>query len=197
MASFFVNFLGALIFLFIFWKKIKEDHASEVIFSAGTFVILGIILGYFVSARFFKEWFFWLEFLGGSLGLGFSIIRFKIRPYEAIDAFVISLVPWLALTFVKDSIVNSSLISFIAFLACLAAIFVYFFLEGRYKSFFWYRSGKVGFSGLSTLGLFFLTRSTIAIFFHNVLSFSGKSEIYISAIAAFISFLLVFNLSRQ
>lgn len=193
----FLNVFAALIFLFIFWKKLKEDYASEIIFSTSTFILVGILTGFLLSSKFFPVWFFWSEFLGAGSGLLYGIWRFKIRPYEAVEGCVISLFPWLAYLFVKDSVVNSSIISFAAFLVILALIFTYFFLDMRYKSFAWYKSGRAGFSGLATLGLFFLTRSTLAIFFHDVLSFTGKYEAYISGSFAFLVFLLVFNLSRQ
>lgn len=192
-----VNLLGILIFLFIFWKMLKEDYVGEIIFSSSSFILLGIFVGYILSLRFIPPWFFWLEFIGAIFGLLISINRFKVRFYEAMEASLVGLLPWLGLTFLLDSITSSSLVSFIAFLTCLALIFFYYFLNLKYKSFSWYRSGKIGFSGLSVLGIIFLIRSSVAIFLIPVLSFVGKAEVFVSGSLAFTAFLLIFNLARK
>lgn len=196
-ANLLVNLSGALIFLFIFWKKLKEDHASEIIFSSAYTVLAGILAGYLLSLNFFPEWFFWSEVIGILIGYVISIYKFRVRVFETLDSLVISLLPWLSLTFLKDSVVNSSLISFISFVAVLLFIFIYHFMDMRYKRFTWYRSGKIGFSGLATLTLFFITRAAIATSFGAVLSFVSVYEPYISGALAFMVALVIFNLSRK
>jgi hypothetical protein len=197
MINFLVNLFGGIIFLFIFWKKLRDDYSSQIIFSTGIYILLGILLGSALAARIFPIWFFWGGFFGACLGLGFGILRFKVKFYETLEASVVALLPAVSLIFIQDSVTNSSLVSFIAFVVCLFLIFIYLFLEMRYRDFAWYGSGKIGFAGLSTLGLFFLTRSVVAIFFHDVLSFVGRSEIFVSGALALLCFLMVFNLGRK
>ena len=188
--------MGILIFLFIFWKRLKEDYAAEVIFQSATYVLIGLGVGWAASAWFFPEWFFWASLIGGIIGLAFAILRFKVKFYETLEAFIIGSLPWLSLVFLKDSVVKSSLSSFLAFVAILIMVFVSYYLDVHYKGYRWYKSGKIGFAGLATAALIFLARSAIAIVKVPMLSFAGSSEAIVSGVAAFLSFLLLFNLGR-
>lgn len=190
------GFFGCLVFLFIFWKRLKDDYAAEIVFKSATYILTGILVAWSISVKFFPEWFLWAEFIGGIIGLGISFRFLRVRFYETLEAFVISSLPWVSLTLLKSSVVNSSLSSFIAFLVTLVMIFVYYFLDYHYKEFTWYKSGKIGFAGLSTLALVFVSRSLLALFGIHVLSFVSKFEGILSGASAFICFLLIFNLGR-
>jgi hypothetical protein len=192
-----VNILGLFIFLFVFWKKLKDDYVSEIIFSAATLILMGFLVGFLVGLRFLPSWIFWTEFTGILVGLAIAALKYKLRVYESFEAVVISLLPWLSIYFLHDSVDNSSLVSFIAFGVILALIGAYYLFDLKYKNFSWYRSGRVGFSGLATAGLFFLIRSAVAIFWPSVLSFSGTIEPVISGAFAFVAFVLIFNLGRK
>ncbi len=192
-----VSLIGILIFLFVFWRRIKEDYASDVVFTAGFLVVAGIILGGLISKQFFPSWWFWASTVGASLGILLGIVRFSLRPFETVEAGVIGLLPWVILIFWLDSIKNSSLVSLIYSVGILALLGLFYFLDGHYKDFTWYKSGRVGFAGLTVAGFFFILRAAIAIFFPSVLSFVGKFEALVSALSAFIFFLLTFNLARS
>ena len=192
-----INIAGAVIFLFIFWKNLREDYTSNQVFSTATLSLLGIGLGYLISYKFFPSWWFWLELVLVSVGFTIAVIRYSLRPFEAIEALVISLAPWLSLIFLSDSVTNINLSSFLAFFSLVCLITLYIFLDSHYKSFSWYASGRIGFSGLATLGIFFFLRASLAYFFPFVISFVGKFEVVVSGIGAFISFLTLYNLSRR
>lgn len=192
-----VSLIGILIFLFVFWRRIKEDYASDVVFTAGFLVVAGIILGGLISKQFFPSWWFWASAVGASFGILLGIVRFSLRPFETVEAGVIGLLPWVILIFWLDSIKNSSLVSLIYSVGILALLGLFYFLDGHYKDFTWYKSGRVGFAGLTVAGFFFILRAAIAIFFPSVLSFVGKFEALVSALSAFIFFLLTFNLARS
>lgn len=191
------NLLGILIFLFLFWKRLKEDYIANQIFSTASLILIGIILANLIAKSFFPDWWFWLDFAGILLGLSLAFFRYGLRFFETSDAAVISLLPWLGLIFLADSIGNSDLTSLIGSLIILALSLLYFFFDTHYKKFSWYKSGRVGFSGFSILGIFFLIRAAVAVAFPAVLSFSSNYESLLSGITAFISFLLVFNLAQQ
>lgn len=192
-----LNTVGLFLFLFIFWKKLREDYISIQIFNTATFIIIALIVTNIVSDRLFQVSRFWLNFSGVSLGLTVGIVRYKLRGFETLEAAVIGLFPWLGLTLLSDSIVNSSTPSFVAAVLMFVLVFLYIIFDKHYKRFSWYKSGRVGFSGLTVLGLFFLTRAFVAAVFDNVLSLAMKYEGVLSGIAAFITFLAVFNLARQ
>lgn len=183
-------------FLFLFWKRLKEDYSSEQIFASAFFQLVGIGLGVAI-ASFFGDWWFWIIFVVLVIAQLIGIAKHKLRGFEIVEASVFSMIPWLSLYFLFDSIKTSRVSSLVGFLLFLASIGVFNLIDSKYKGFSWYKSGKVGFTGLAVLGLIFLIRAILAIFFQNVLSLVGKVDIILSSIVAFISFLLLFNLSRK
>lgn len=189
--------VGILVFLFLFWKRLREDYASEFIFSTGFLTILAMFAILYIGNRFYQEWWFWFSLLGVTIGLSAGVLLFKLRIFEVVEAATMGLLPWFALTFMADSIRFSSLLSLGGTLVALSFFVLLLFFNAHYKSFSWYRSGRVGFSGLTTLGLFFLMRASVAITFPHVLSFVGKADSLVSAVFAFICFLGVYNLSKE
>lgn len=196
-ASLITSFVGILIFLFIFWKRLKEDYSSEIIFKTASTILSGILIMWLLSLRFFPSGFLWFIFLGALSGLSFAVYRYNVLVYETFEAFIISVLPWLSFLFLKDSVTGSSLVSFFAFLVTLIFIFIFYYLDIHYKRFAWYKSGKIGFSGLSVVGFIFVTRSAIALMGITMISFLGRLEVYFSGVAAVIAFALLFNLGRQ
>lgn len=192
-----VNLVGILLFLFLFWKRLKEDYSSNIVFGLSFFVVLGILLGYLTSRYFFPHWFFWLEAFGAFLGFAIGIIKFNTRFFETYEALFISFLPWLTLFYLAELIKKPSLgIAVVAFLN-FGLILLFDFVSMRYKNFSWYKSGKIGLAGLLTSGVFFLIRAAIATLFPSVVSFLGRSEIVLSGVCAFTIFLLIYNLSKE
>lgn len=189
--------IGIFVFLYLFWKRLKEDYSSEMIFGASFLVLTGLALGLIVSRFFASRLWFWTGLLGVGLGTAVGILKFRLRIFEVIEALAFSLLPWVGLTFVSDSISHASLSSFIGFVVCAALLALFAYFDRHYKNFSWYASGRVGFSGLTILGIFFSLRALVAIFFPFVLSFVGKYEALISGIAAFSFYFLVLNLARK
>jgi len=196
-AKILLNIAGILFFFFLFWKKLKEDYDSESIFTFAVFMTVGIGIFSFISQRILPQWWFWASCLGASLGFMLGRLKFKFRFFESLEATTIGLLPWLSFIFLQDAISSTNLPSLIAFIVLLLVIAFYAFLDAHYKKFTWYKSGKVGFSGLTTLGVLFLIRTAVAAGFPSMLSFLGPIDSIISGVIAFTSFLLVFNLSRQ
>ena len=192
-----VSIFGILIFLFLFWKRLKEDYSAEIIFKVCFYILVGTGAGWALSIILFPVWFFWLAFTGGVLGFAIAFFLLKVKFYETLEAFIIGFLPWLSLIFLQNSVETSSLSSFLGFLAILILTFVSYYFDTHYKKFNWYRSGRIGFAGLATAGLFFLTRLILAIFKVPVLSFVGIDEIVISGILMIVSFVLLFNLGKS
>lgn len=189
--------LGILIFLFIFWKRLKDDYSSQIIFTVSTYIILGILVGSLISSRFFADWYLWAGFVGAILGLIFGMLRFRVKFFESFESVVISCLPWAAFTFLMDSVSESSLSSFLTFLAVLFVIFVFYYLDTHYREFTWYKSGKVGFAGMVTLIVIFVTRFAVSLAGISVISFVDKYEVWVSGGGALVATFLLFNLSRK
>lgn len=192
-----VGLVGVFIYLFIFWKKLKEDYVANQIFTTGILSILFGIMAYFISTRFLPMWWFWLALIGFTAGLTLGIIRYHMRGYETAEAAGVAILPWLFLIFITDSIINQSIYSFLYAMTVVIAVVVYLILNSKYKEFSWYASGRVGFAGLTAIGIFFLLRGIIAFIFPDMISFVGKIDALISGMVAFVVFLSVFNLARE
>lgn len=196
-ASILINLLGIVVFLFIFWKRLREDYSSEIIFKTAFNVLAGILIGFLIFLKFPQIGFFWPVVLGSLLGLGLALFGLRIKFYETFEAFIIASFPWIGFTFLLDSITHSSLSSFFAFIAILVFVFIAYYLDTHYKNFTWYKSGKIGFAGIVTLSIFFIVRSTLAIFGIHMISFVDlRIEAVVSGAAAFICFILLFNLAK-
>ena len=190
------NLLGVFVFLFLYWKKFKEDFPTSLIFSSAFYILTGIFLGIIISHFLFPSGWFWLAFVGASVALIISVFRFHLKLYETIESATISLLPWLSLVFFNNAVTTSLPTSFLATVFCVLLIILFLFLDSHYRSFTWYSSGKVGFSGLSILGIFFLARAILAIFPLNVISFV-KVETFVSGIISLVLFFSVYKLSKQ
>ena len=195
-ASILTNTFGFLVLLFILWKRLKEDFASEIIFKLGFSILLGIGLGKALSIWLLPDYFLWLGFIGGVLGLITTALKFRDHFYELFEGYVIAALPWLSFTFLFDSVKKSSFSSFVAFVVILILIFVAYFLSAHYKSFNWYKSGRIGFAGLVTMILIFVIRFILAIIAIDVLSFVGKFEVVMSGLGIAACFILLFDLAR-
>lgn len=189
--------IGVPVFLFLFWKKLKEDYVSESVFTTAFLVLFGIVLGKLISLKILPGFWFWESALFAFLGLSFGVLKFKLRFYEALEAFTVALLPLVSLLFLTHAILTSNLISFLVFSFLILLCGFYYFLDTHYKSFTWYASGRVGLSGLTILGTFFLARSALAGFSSNVLSLAGSIDSLLSGVLAFVTFLLIYNLARS
>lgn len=187
---------GNFLFLYFFWDRLKEDYTSDFIFSTAFFIITGFILGSLVASIYFPSYWFWAGFLGVMTGVLYGIKKYKFKVTEITEASTVSLLPCMMLYYVFDSIVNKNTVSLFASVVMGLLMILFFVLQKHYRRFTWYRSGRVGFAGLSVLGLFFLIRAAVAVYFPFVLSFAGRHEVYLSSLVSFILFMGVFNLAR-
>lgn len=195
--SILASVLGIFLFLFLFWKRLKEDYSSNIVFSISIFVLLGIFIGFFVSKYIFPNWFFWFEAFGAFLGFSLGIIKFNTRFFETYEALFVSLLPWLILFYASEIIKKPSWVMGIVLFLNLGLLLLFDFVSIHYKNFSWYKSGKIGLSGLLSSGIFFLLRAAIATVVPSMVSFSGRGEVVLSGICAFSIFLLIYNLSRS
>ena len=189
-------FTACILFLFFYWKRLREDYISSQIFTSGFYILFGIIIGKLISFRFAPDLWFWFSFIGFFLSIWIGILRFKLRIFETFEAAIYAgLTGYLVIQ--VDLLINQKTLSILIWvIITLCLITLFLFLDKRYKRFTWYKSGKVGFSGMSVAGAFFLIRSLVALFDNDMLSLGGYEAI-LSGIVAFTSFLAVYNLAKQ
>lgn len=184
-------------FLFFLWRRLKEDYPKEIIFGVASLVLIGLLVGYLASFKFFPNWFFWFEAFGAFLGFSIGILKYDTRFFETFEAIFLGFLPWLSLFYLKNFISRPTVLLGVIFVLNFALLLLFDFLDIRYKNFSWYKSGRIGLSGLLTAGVFFLIRAAIATFFPFVISFSGRKEIILSGLCAFTIFFLIYNLAKQ
>jgi len=189
--------VGFLINLFYFWRRLKEDYVAKAIFSSGFLILFGVILGLIASYYFAPTAWFWTALFGSFLAFLLSIRKFKLSFFESLEAYGIGLLSWITIVIGVVAISTENYISLWVFFMLLIIIALYTVLDKRYKSFSWYKSGKVGFAGAATLALFFLSRSVIALAGFNVISLmDGLYEAILSIVLAILMFLIIFKLGK-
>lgn len=132
---------------FSFWRKLKDDYKEEEIFSLSLFIFV------------FSLIFFWLAFflvnnarlalfsffLGAIFAVKAWTFRFKINVWEILDALVL---PWLFFLFFGGMGLFLKTANFLDLefsLISAVGFAVLGFSQKRYRSFAWYKSGKIGF----------------------------------------------------
>jgi hypothetical protein len=202
------SILGLTIFLFIYWRRLKEDYISDVLFTTGSLIAIGALSGAlffdFLAARIqgipnfnpHGMW-FWGAVIGVSIFFIIVVSRFKMRFFELLETMGVSFLPWFSILLVIEAIKTTQIYVYFFVLLPVFTYLLFVFLETRYKKFTWYKSGRVGFSGLTALAIFFLLRAPIAIVLPDMVSFIGKVDAIASAVVAFLLFFTVYNLSEN
>lgn len=207
--------VGILGFLFLIWKKLKDDYTSPQIFTfafiVSAFLLAGIILGSFItnlnnlSTAIFNDsglW-FWVGFVALAIGfvVGYKTQKggkdFKPRQYELLEGVCTGFIFFLIPIFFVSGVVNENIkiLTFAIFLGFL--LYLYFMLNKNYKKFTLYKSGKLGFASLTILGIFFFVRTIVAIIDPSMLSFIGKLDAVVSVLVSFIFFISLYRLSQK
>jgi hypothetical protein len=208
--SYLVSFLSLIfIFLFIFWARLKDDYDSKKLFSAGFYIVSFIYLAFFINKFFIfphltrnfmfnpsGSW-FWFMFLSILISLSFIIIKYKFKLFETVDVLVFGILTASMPIEAYFLIITKNFLFLYQLLFLISLVTLYLILNTRYKKLAWYRSGRVGFSGLLTLGIFFLVKSIVAVFIPDMLFLAGKLDIVLSAAASFLSFFALYNLGSS
>lgn len=204
----FAFLFGAFLFLFIFWRRLREDYTRDTVLNGGFVVFLsGFLSGvlgwaasfYLPDYLIFESvglW-FWSGFLGLFGGAYYYSLRNKLILSEVYEVSFIGILPFYFLLVLFDVLAAFSVVSFVYLVLIVLVGGLYVYLGRNYKRFSWYKSGRVGFAGLAALGVLFLFRAIIAAFDPLVISFVGSIEIVLSALVAFVAFFIIYNLSTK
>lgn len=191
------NILGVFILFYFLWRTLKDDYQYEKIFNLAFICLFGVLISAIISTYLQNQYWFWVSVLFVVSGFLIAIKKQRMKFYESFDGLVVAVLPWLSFVYLSDSISKSSLSSFIFFWMTLVCVFVYFFITTHYRSFTWYKSGRVGLAGILTLILFIIFRIVVAIFFPKNVLIVPNFDIYISGSSALLLILLLYNLSRN
>lgn len=185
------NIVGIFLFLFFFWKILKEDYLSEKIFNLGFLTVFGLLVFYAISSYFWQNYWSWMTMLGGILGFYIGFRKQKFNFFEVFEGLTAGILFWIGLVSLASSVKNLSLYSFLTSWVCVTAIALFYFLRSHYRRFTWYKSGRVGFSGVMVALLLALTKLGSSIYSMN------KYEIVFSVIVTLLLISLLYNLFRK
>ncbi len=197
--SFVFFFLGAVLFSFVLWRKLKEDYPHEqIFFLTSLFLITGILSSAIIDRRL-GNFSFWGLIAFNTLAGIYFIKKLGFKFFEFIDALAPA---WFWFIFFSSLIGLlrewGNVINFSYPGAALLSLFAYHFFLTRYRRFSWYPSGKVGFAGLVSLGVYFLLQALVAIYRAPVLSFNSTSaDLAINILLAFILVFMVYMRSGR
>lgn len=164
-------FLGiaALFSSFSFWRKLREDYPEEEIFTLSLLIFVSSLVFSAVFHRFFG--FPALgAFLGVALSLFFKLKISKKSIWEGFDALTFS---WLYFAFFGGLglfLATGDYLMFSYLAAGILGVFWYWLMKKKYRSFGWYKSGKLGF-------LFWAESAFFALFFSG-LAFLRNNTLY-------------------
>lgn len=182
------NSIGVFLFFFLLWKTLKDDYHYEKIFNL-SFILLGCAIVLWLISGYVEESYrFIFIFFGSFIVFTFGLIKQKMNFYESFEGFVISFLAWYAVFTLQITISQSSLSSFLSFWMTLISIFIFYVSKTYYRSFSWYKSGKVGFAGIVSLIFFILSK---------VPFYWGTNAIYLLISASLLLVLVLYNLSRK
>lgn len=188
--------IAVFVFLYFFWKKLKDDYSQTQVFNAGFYSLFGMAFGYLVSRVYLTHFWFWLTLLGSFIGLLAGIYRYRMKFFETLEAWTIGNLNILLIFNLNELIRKVELLQIVSFTTTLLLVLVFFYINSQYKRYVWYRSGKVGFSGLLVAGFYFVFKGSF-LMFSGIIDKSSIFEIVFSCILAFVSFILLYNLSRK
>lgn len=186
-----------LVGLFILWKKLRDDYIASQIFSLG-FLIYFSVLIYFVSRKYFSfPYSEWLVLLIPFLITLIYSKRNRLRLNEVVNALVPSYLVAHFYFYVTLIIAGYRTNYIIAIFVILVLTLIFSVTEKKFKNFSWYKSGKVGISGLLIFALMCIINAIIALLSPSMVFFSGKLNAIILIILALISATAIFTLSRK
>lgn len=188
--------VASVSFLYFFWKKLKDDYSQSQIFTTGFYSLFGLSAGYVISHIYLPEHWFWLSFIGSTLGVLIGMKRFKMRLFETLEGFIVGALDILLVFGIYNLATKFNYIDLVGVIAVFFLMILFFYINKRYKRYVWYRSGKVGFSGLLVAGFYFVFRASFLLF-SGIINRSNIAEAIFSGVLAFASFLALYNLSRK
>ena len=183
--------------LFILWKKLRDDYIASQIFSLGFGIYFSLVAG-FLLFHFFKfsysEWFIVAAPVVVVLYLS---SRGRMRLNELVNALAPLLYVSNIYYYLMLVILRNNYFGLIGVFLSVFFLVIYFLLEKNYKKLQWYKSGKIGFSGLFVLSVYFFMNSALAILIPDMVFFSGKINAIISMLLGLIFAFALTRLSKK
>jgi hypothetical protein len=179
-----VRVLGIILFAYLTWRNLRENYEEDKIVTYSWVALLSffvggrIIYGLVNFGVWNDSWMSWfsvwnkpgMDYTGGFLALFIASIVFaKMNSWKIIpfceDGLINELVLLIFLTI--DELIRTKFDLKIGVYLLFLILMTFFvnFIKGKYRSLVWYKSGKKGFTFLSTMFLSFLILGFLGLFF--------------------------------
>jgi len=169
--------IGALVFLFLYWKKLRDDYSRDTVFTTGLFVVIGSIAGgvggnllskVLMENRVFvpQGTWFWGSVLVSFVFFLFGVRKKKLRFFETFEAYGMGIIVWFA--------IFASILYWPLSLVLIMFFILYLILNKYYKRFSWYQSGRL--FRVNHTGTSFLTAFSCCGIFPNYVILRWKSR---------------------
>lgn len=163
-----IGIIGSLIYLYLCWRTMKDNYSEEDVIAFGWVSLIVYLIGSRIAYTW-AEPRLWLEFwkMNQSFVLGGYVLWLLLAWLVTSDR------GWKFFVYCEDSLINLGFINFVFFmisgqwkLMILLGVtgIIGWFLKDKYRSLWWYKSGKKGFLFLAVNAIFFIG---VALIFSN------------------------------
>ena len=158
--GFLLSFLSVFVFSFVLWRKLKEDYPNDKIFLLTAGLVFTMVVGNWVtwSLPIFS---FWISLFLAVLAGVYLVKKLDLRLFEVIDSVTPAWFWFLMLGNFTGFLSTRALGALVESAMAGVATLSFMFFNARYRNFPWYPSGKVGFAGLASLGVYCLLRAIL------------------------------------
>lgn len=190
-------FIATYIYLFSFWKSLREEAPQQSIFVSELVILASAIsmsgVGLLLSSAFsprniFNPSHVWFHL--SVVGIILSVLF--VRRFVSLSFAMISEASVPGLLLILAVVSRAETISVVVLLLLLG---LFLLLHKTYKRIHWYKSGRPGFAAYAVVGLLFLVRIVFALSGHPMLFSIGQVDILFSAVISFLSLFLIYNQS--
>jgi len=193
-----VTCTALLLYIFFFWRRLKEDYISKAIFNAAFLTLIAtLVFSQFARLTDHQNAWFWGGFVGFFMSVMFFARSYKFKIFELYEAAGRSALFLIIAIGLADYLSFQNIKSLAIAGFCIALFGLFIVVDANYRKFTWYRSGRVGVAGLIILGVFFTARAIVAALGFDILSILGRIDFIFSGIVAFLHFFFVYHLSQN
>lgn len=161
--AFLLTPLSFFVFAFVLWRRLEEDYANDKIFLLTLGLMVSMVVGNWIFGRF-PLFSFWAS-LALVVAIGaYSVKKLDFRLFEVVDAVAPAWFWFLLLGSLAGFLSTRTIEALVEPAIAALALLGFTFFNARYRTFSWYPSGKIGFAGVGSLGLYFLSRSIFGVY---------------------------------
>lgn len=188
-------FLSLFFYLFFLWKYLRDDYDTNKVFTFGFTTFISCVAALIIASLIVNFWFY-----VGIVVYGFITFllfrKFGFRFFELLEAATPGYLFFLSTMYLRGVINNGESWNYALLVISLVVLLLFFVIKKHYKKFNWYKSGRLGFASMFSLGTIFFARSVSEVVAEGAISNIGVVGFIPSAILSFLAFFSLYNLNE-